>query len=489
MTLPLYGPHGRLLDREEKLETAADTFFGAGAIDPGIKGGWIEAGGMDKPRSSVSQILGLDLNRDVERKSARTAYMVNPILAGAVELIHSFVMGEEIAYGETADKKVNTAVEDFWFANDIDYMADRYFKEFLLDGENLTLFPKGLEGREEAARIGFYDVDEHLVIETEPGLPHIPSKVKVKGGLNNGEEVTYDNTEFTWTAHDALWNDPRGWPVIMRAVGPALAYVGFANTRLRIHDLQARINAVYYAYASDEVDLAKKAATYTNLPSTGKVLTLHKLPTGEKEEFEFLETRTNATDSAADGRLIRLILAVALNLPEHYLGEGGEVNRSTADAMGAPAKKAFQRKQKWVKRWLNTIFRREMVRRYGPNARYTVKKYKVSEKGGGVDVSTSRVPIERFEFAWLFPEINDEDAMGLVRKVQLAAEFKLASRQTLSGELGYDYAAELERIPRDLEQESEEQGNATAGANGGSKLNQGVNKQAGRNKPVRSKDG
>jgi len=470
----ILGPDGRQIKAGlQPLQSASDAYqstgFATSTLDPGLRGGWIHSGGLDVPGTPVSLLLGMQLNRDVERKAARTAYMINPVLQGALETIHGFIMGEGVSYGETGDKGVDQHVEDFWFANDFEALAMRWFMEFLIDGEGLTIFPNRVRP-DEAARIGFYDVDDHMKIETVDGMPNHIKRIEVKH-VDPSKTRWIPNDRLVWKAHNAFWNDPRGWPVIMPAIGPSLAYVGFANTRMKIHDLQSRINAIYWAFAADNKELQTKAAQYAEMPETGHVLTMHKLPTGEKEEFEFLETRTNASDSAPDGRLIRLILAVALNLPEHYLGEGGDVNRTTADAMGAPAKKAFKRKQKWVRDWMNAVFRTEIKRRDGPDKKYTVKKYKTRE-GGALDISTSQVPIDIFEFAWLFPEINDEDAMGLVRKVELSAERKLASKQTLSGLLGYDWAAEVERMSRDPQDPEEE---------GESKQSGGVNSQINRN--------
>lgn len=480
--------NGRPLRSEKTLETAADVFhatdsgWGGGMLDPGLRGGWIESGGFFNQASPVSAILGLSLNRDLERRAARVAYLTNPVLWGALEVIASFVIGEGISYGEMADPSATKALEDFWFENDLEDMASRFFLEYMIDGESLTVFPEQQE-LGEISKFAFYDVDDYIHLHTVRGLPHKIDKVEVNLMHNDTSQKTIlQQGSFAWTAYDALWNDPRGWPVIMRAIGPALAYTGFVNTRMRIHDIQSRINAIYWAFASDDKELQAKSETYKDLPRTGRVLTMHKLPTGEKEEFEFVQTNTNAMDSAADGRLIRLVLSVALNLPEHYLGEGGDVNRTTADAMGAPAKKAFKRKQKWVKRWLDMIFRNALIRRYGPDKKYKVNKYKVNETTKAIDISSSRVPATRLEFPWTFPEINDEDAMGLVRRVQLAASFRLASQQTLSGQLGYDYAAELERFPRDLPINlGNNNNNEDPEGESGSKLNAGVNKGLGLN--------
>lgn len=486
MLLDMYGKP--ILPSSRKLESVADAFEAAdssywatGYGDPGLRGGWIEAGGINMRPSPISQLLGLSLNRDLERKSARAAYMINPVIWGAVEVISSFVIGEGISYGEMADKTAMQALEDFWFENDLENLAARFFLEHMIDGETLTIFPRKAHP-DRPSPIAFYDVDDYIDLRSEPGLPHRIDSVEVSLVNRQGQvkNKVIRKNDFVWKAYDSLWNDPRGWPVIMRAVGPALAYVGFTQTRIRIHDIQSRINAIYWAFANDEAELAKKSAVYSDLPRSGRVLTMHKLPTGEKEEFEYIETRANAVDAAADGRLIRLVLAVALNLPEHYLGEGGDVNRSTADAMGAPAKKAFKRKQKWVKSWLDAVFRNELIRRFGPDYKYKVNKYSVDETSKEIKTESTRVTADRLEFPWTFPEINDEDAMGLVRRVQLAAQFRLASQQTLSGQLGYDYAAELERFPRDLPSQMVNN-NGNPDDPGGSKLNAGVNKTLGLN--------
>jgi len=487
----IYGPDGRPVQSEQKIESAADAYNAmdattgyagyTGTLDPGLRGGWIEASGLSAQASPIDKIIGLKLNRQTERRASRAAYMVNPVLWGALEVISSFVIGEGVSYGEIADTKGMQAIEDFWFENDIDELIRRFFTEWMVDGENLTIFPEfEPDGTPEVA---LYDVDDYLNLKTKPGLPHkVQSAEVVLAGDTIENPTTLQSDQFTWMANDSLWNDPRGWPVIMRAIGPAFAYVGFVNTRMRVHDIQARINALYWAFANDQKELDAKAEKYKNLPKTGRVLTLHKLPTGEKEEFEFLETKANAVDSVADGRQIRLIFALAMNLPEHYLGEGGDVNRSTADAMGAPTKKAFKKKQQYVKRWLDMITRTMLIRKFGAKARYTVKKYRANDNGG-IDVSSSRVPATRLEFPWLFPEINDEDAMGLVRRVQLAAQFRLASQETLSGMMGFDWAAELERLPRDLKLDPvNNNGNPNQpGQPGQSGVNQGMNNTLGNN--------
>src|SRR5687767_3902684 len=65
------------------------------------------------------------------------------------------------------------------------------------------------------------------------------------------------------------------------------------------------------------------------------------------------------------------MVAAGALLPEHYLGEGGNVNRATAAEMGLPAIKRFQRRQEEFREFLSSIINRvldeaQRAGRFGP---------------------------------------------------------------------------------------------------------------------------
>ena len=415
-----------------------------------ISGGWIQTGGIGTSVTPTS-LLALNVSREDVRTVSRAAYLLNPLLFGAVSVMHSFVLGEGLSYGDMPDKRAYSALEEFWAVNDLDQLANRWLTEYLVDGENLTLFPRDGEGQAAKAsgpaRIGFYDVSHSLELRTEDGVPtHITS---VKLG-----EREYQEGAFVWSANEQLWNDPRGWPLVMRAITPALAYVNFVNSRIRVHEIQSRINGLYkaFTYSNDPgAELKAKASVYSAMPRNGAILTVHKdRQSGESEEFGFLETKANAADSKEDARLIRLLISAALQIPEHYLGEGGSVTRTTADSMGEPARRAFARLQNSFRGYLNRLYRLELKRRFGDAQRYTVRRVTVSEDGLTRKVETKKVSADVLEGPWLFPSLRNEDLEALEKKVRVANELTLASKQTLAGELGYDYALELERMAQEL---------------------------------------
>jgi hypothetical protein len=427
---------------------------------PHIRGGWQVASGEE---SSTSLFLSSahGLRRSDERKKARVAYFLNPLLYAGVNVIVSYVVSDAFSYGDLDDKTAQLALDEFWPANDLGSLTERMFIEHLLDGETATVFDKQQTSQRDApGLIGLADVDRGVEVES-----------RITGGVTSiqvaneeGRLEPYQQGEFVWLAHDALYNDPRGWPVVMRAIDPCLAYVGLLNHRLRAWEIQGRLNAVYKALvdtSTSDGGLAQhkaKAEIYGKIPRNGAVVTLAMdSQTGRSEELTFPEVGKGAGDASNDARLIRLLAAAALDLPEHYLGEGGNVTRTTADSMGDPARRGFLRRQAFVRTWGNEVFRRELKRRFGPERRYIKRIVKVRDDGLTRVVSRKRVPAEQVEVPWVFPSLSTDDIIGLTKKVETAHRLGLASRQTLSGELGYDPSIEQERM----------QNEASAGASPG----------------------
>ena len=407
------------------------------ARDPGLSGGWRVTGGVGDPVTSLPTFARGTIDRATTQRAARLAYHLNPLFYGALQVIHSFVLGAGLSYGEFADKRAQTALEELWAVNDLDELTDAWLIEYLLDGESLTIWPKATVG-DQPARLGLWNVvDDGLDrLNTEPGLPRHVTSVTLG-------RRTYQEGEFVWRANDALHNDPRGWSPTARAIAPALAYANFIDARRKIHDLASRINAIYYAFAGSEQELNRKAGRFRNVPRNGAVLTLAQNSEGKREEFEFHSPNARAADSSVDGKLIKQLLAVALQLPEHYLAEGGGVTRTTADSMGAPTRRGFLKRQKQVFRWLNQVVITELTRRFGPDQVYKVVTSKVLPSGD-ISRSTRKVKAYLLETPLIFPTLNDEDLNALVAKVQAAAQLGV-SRQTLVGELGYDWVTETER--------------------------------------------
>lgn len=415
----------------------------AASTEPGLRGGWVLTGGLAHG-SSVPESVGLyGVDRRMERRKSRIAYYLNPVYWGALQVTQGYVIGDAFSWGDHPDKRVREVVDDLASLNHLPDMAERFWTEFMLDGENATVWVGDLQ-RDQPARLAFLDVDR--------GVDLTHSVTAGVTGLRADRE-TWDAGQFVWSAWDALYNDPRGWPVARHAVDPCVAYVNLLNARLRQQDLQGRINAVYKALiygTSPEAKLAEqkaKASAYGRVPRDGAVVTLAMDPeSGRSESLEFLDPGRGASDAASDARLLRLVTAVVIGVPEHYLGEGGNVTRTTADSMGDPARRALLRRQAVVRSWLDRVVRAELARRDGPGRRYKTQVVEYADDGRTRKVATRMVPAARIEVPWVFPDLTSDDVLSLTALVRMAVERRLMSQQTARARLGLDPAVEAERI-------------------------------------------
>lgn len=416
---------------------------------PGMRtGGWAELGNADPGTNHV-----YNLDRTIERRASRVAYFANPLISGLIgNILVPYVVGDDFSYGMLDDKDAQRALEEFWSYNDLANFGERVWTEYLIDGESAVVFEQGLERRDEPARVGIVDLDRGIKLEhdTMNGVTAIETE---------GARLTravWEKGEFVWTAHGALFNDPRGWPVMMQAIPAALSYMGLLNARLRLHDLQARINGVYKAlyYPNDttaNADFEAKAARFARIPRDGNILTLAKdAVSGHEEELEFLTAGKGSGDAASDGRLIRLIISSALAVPPTWLGDAEDANRASASEMNGPPLMAMKRRQSTFRGMMTRLFQLELLRRYGPEKRYLVRYSETKTDRTGQPVGkrtkTKRVPAEMLEIPWMLPALDDTSQAEITEKVRLLASLGLASKQTQQELMGLDVAEESERL-------------------------------------------
>lgn len=415
-----------------------------------LLGGWAEIGDGELGSVSITPSQALaQLSRINQRSAARLAFLTNPIISGALEMIHGFVIGEGVTYGEMYDKRAQEQMEEFYAVNELENRISRWFYEYMVDGEHLTLFPsKDSENRastNEAARIGYYDVSKSLEFFVEDGMPDNIEYLRV--GDTKSKKAP---DEFVWLAHRAYWNEVRGLPVIMQAVPAAASYIDFIKDRIKLNKLQTRINAVYKTFIHSktaEAAIAEKQANskaFSSFPKTNSTITIGMDPnTGESEEYNLLYPDTKAADSSKDARLIFILICTALNLMEHYLGFTGETTRTTATSQDKPVANALKKNQGLARNYLDRTMRLELIRRNGKAKMYRVRKSKVIP-GGDISYTTKLLPASMLYFPWQFPNIESETVAETLSKLSFAAERDLIGNPTIAGKLGFDYALEQE---------------------------------------------
>ena len=434
MSLSLVDKNGRALE-----SSSSDESYSLPAMRGGNTG-WKESG-----QTGSGQIYGI--NRDLERRSARVAYFLNPMVKGITSLLTSYVVGDAFTYGTMDDKAAQETLEEMWALNNYDLFAERMWLEYLIDGESAVVFDADAPVNE-PAHMALIDVDRafDLKSDTIKGVTELNLKL-------NGRENIYQEGEFTWTANDALWNDPRGWPVMMQAIPSCLAYIGLINSRLRAQELLGRINGVYKALyypgkADADAKFQAKVDRFSRVPKDGNVMALAMdASTGRSEEFDFAKSPNNASDAAEDARLLRMLAAVTLNIPPTWLGDAEDSNRASSAEMNGPPLIAMRRRQSVFRSINNRNGRNELVRRHGPEKRYTVYTYEVS-KNDPLTRKRKRksVTADLLEFPWVLPQISDASVEEIVKKVELMFKTGDASRITRQENLGLDPAVERERL-------------------------------------------
>jgi len=138
---------------------------------------------------------------------------------------------------------------------------------------------------------------------------------------------------------------------------------------------------------ADKKTIDRKKMEYAYPPLPGSIV-VHN----ETEEWTAIEPKIGADQVEADGRAIKMMVAVGAGLPEHYLAEGGNVNRATAAEMGLPTLKRFERRQDYLGFLLRTVLDRVLAE---------------TEKAG---LLSSRAD-KRYDV--IFPPIDVDDGEGI----------------------------------------------------------------------------
>src|SRR5690348_15352087 len=107
---------------------------------------------------------------------------------------------------------------------------------------------------------------------------------------------------------------------------------------------------------ADRKTIERKKAEYAYPPEPGTVI-IHN----EAERWSAVKPEINANEAAEDGRALKLMVAVGCQLPEHYLSDGSNGTRATADEMSLPTLLKFQRRQHIMRYMLRTILDRVLL--------------------------------------------------------------------------------------------------------------------------------
>ena len=210
--------------------------------------------------------------------------------------------------------------------------------------------------------------------------------------------------EVVQFAINTVSNAKRGQSDLATMIVWLRRYKDWLTDRVRLNKYKGAFLWDVKLTGADKKTIDRKKMEYAYPPLPGS-LVVHN----ETEEWSAVEPRIGADQVEADGKAIKMMIAVGAGLPEHYLAEGGNVNRATAAEMGLPTLKRFQRRQDYFGFLLRTILDRVLheARQAGLLSPRADARYEI-----------------------VFPPIDTEDGQGIATAVaQLAPALQLAKQQ------------------------------------------------------------
>jgi hypothetical protein len=296
------------------------------------------------------------------------AYNSNPLANAIVELGVNFVLGDGLQI-DAAHPKVQRLIDRFW--NDPDnHMSLRQYDiatELSLYGEIfIRIFVNPYDGH---VKLGM--IDPSLIDEIECDPENIEKQIRCHMRAP-GTEVSatpgcdgiapLQVTEGSWLSmpHEVMHfavnkvsNAKRGKSDLATLLPWLRRYKDWLIDRVRINKYKAAYLWDVTISGGTRQTIEAKMMEYARPPEPGSVL-VHN----ESEQWKAVQPMIDAGSVAADGQAIKMMVAIGAGIPEHYLSEGGDVNRATAAEMSLPVLKKYQRRQDVIRHILTSLIDR-----------------------------------------------------------------------------------------------------------------------------------
>jgi hypothetical protein len=372
------------------------------------------------------------------------AYNSNPLANAIVELGVNFVLGDGLQI-DAAHPKVQRLIDHFW--NDPDnHMALRQYDiatELSLYGEIfIRIFVNPYNGHVKVAMIDPSLIDE---IESDPDNIERQLRCRVRGmrDSENGTSRPADLTPHTsWLsmpdevihfAVNKVSNARRGKSDLATLLPWLRRYKDWLIDRVRINKYKAAYLWDVTITGGTRQSIEAKMMEYARPPEPGSVL-VHN----ESEQWKAVQPMIDAGNVAADGGAIKMMVAIGAGIPEHYLSEGGDVNRATAAEMSLPVLKKYQRRQDVIRHILTSLIDRaiEEARRAGTLPRTIDTAYTITfpdlKAENTRDIGTA---------AWHMSQaLHGATSMGIISRETASKLFFIACRTEV------DHNEEWDRI-------------------------------------------
>lgn len=403
------------------------------------------------------------------QREAQDMSLTDPLIMQAVRIKRIFVLGAGITF-KAEDPEIDKLLHAFW-ADELEKMPEQleeWFDSLVIGSELCLRFYQALDG---TVRVRLIPALEITDVVTHPEDRHVIEWVRRQYTVRvfNSESKLWSEhardewipgEEILWLAVNKLPGWVRGVSQLYVAIPWARAYAEWLRDRMSINKsrgawawirrVKGGLGAVAAAagrLASDIGGAVKSAATAPEPtkapPKPGSVITAN-----EGVEWSTVNNKVDADNAKEDGRAIKLQVAAAVNVFEHYFGDASVANLASAKAMELPMLKEYEwwrAKLGWV---LGQVFHRLLRAKVAAgrlSEEYQVLR-QIVQDNDLVDETVTKATVDcPVDINW--PALRIEDRKPTTEAAKLEQEMGVKSDATLASELGVeDWPQEQARL-------------------------------------------
>lgn len=375
-------------------------------------------------------------------ENCHMAYLRNPVVNAGVNYTKAYVVGEglRVTY---KNKDVQAVLEAFMESpdNPVNEYERAFVTDLQLDGE---LFIRYFEKAGETVIVPLrpWEVER---IETEPGFFRRPLTYHVvreeTDGTGTRVQVTEDipAEQVLHVAINRRAYEQRGRPDLYSVLPWAKAYKDWLEDRARQNYWRNALLYTVNVATSNPTTVAAVAARWKQPPAPGSVAV-----ESDKVQVNAVTNPVGAGDAGEDGRQLKLMTAVGLQLPEYMLADGENANLASTNNQELPALTKFGEYQRiMVEQVWQPILRR--VLENAVNAGLLPAKVEVQDTFGEPVEDEEPLDTPR-AFEVTYEPLSQDDVLNMAQALQIAFDNNWVSARTASTELGYDYSVELKQL-------------------------------------------
>ena len=270
------------------------------------------------------------------------AYRTNPLAYRIIELSTSYVLGQGIAIN-AQPQTINTFIHEFWQhpLNNMDNRLHQICTELALTGDLfITFHTNPFDGMSYIRITPSLSID---IIETAPNDIEQEIRYHVRGTPTNPNGTWWDAENMHHYSINRLPGATRGQGDLVTILPWLRRYKDWLTDRVIINKYKGAYLWDVTITGGTQASITQKRNELATPPPPGSVI-VHN----DAETWKAIKPEIGADDVAEDGKALRTAIATGAGLPLHFLSEGGDVNRATAQEMGEPTRRNYEKRQTLV---------------------------------------------------------------------------------------------------------------------------------------------